>query len=256
MLKVDLELVQNITSPAALHFYRRHKIYRRANLADLAERILENNRTERPISLLSHSVLRNALLVFVACTTVITLNHKQGQTYIDYLEKKCADEHHAQPAPQSFPAPLGLAARRPSFSDEIRRLAKSFHRHFTFAKDVEAGAKSIPRRLTKEHVVALREVVLSRLPRRPGFVPKFRNPSIAFNLKHDRASRGLDPRSRITSVNFDLIYVSAPDRRIFNALSTMCWPSSPIASQFQLRHVPWVKPAQKFLSKKFFPLRS
>jgi len=42
--------------------------------------------------------------------------------------------------------------------DDIRRLGEMIHSRFTFAPDAEAGVEVDPRRLTRDHLVALREL--------------------------------------------------------------------------------------------------
>ncbi len=46
--------------------------------------------------------------------------------------------------------------------DEIRRLGEIIHKHFTFSPDIEASVEVDPRRLTREHMVALREIGFNR----------------------------------------------------------------------------------------------
>jgi oxygen-independent coproporphyrinogen III oxidase len=46
--------------------------------------------------------------------------------------------------------------------DEIRRLGEIIHKHFTFAPDIEASVEVDPRRLTRDHMVALREIGFNR----------------------------------------------------------------------------------------------
>src|SRR5260370_21004157 len=90
--KVDLELEKkykgggpfDTSSPPATKFTDA------LTWPELAERILENNRTERDLSLYFHIPFCETLCWFCGCTTVITLNHSQGRTYIDYLEKEVA----------------------------------------------------------------------------------------------------------------------------------------------------------------------
>ena len=92
MLKVDLDLVQkyNVAGPRYTSYPPATKFTDALTWPDLADRILENNRTERDLSLYYHIPFCETLCWFCGCTTVITLNHKQGQTYIDYLEKEMA----------------------------------------------------------------------------------------------------------------------------------------------------------------------
>jgi len=59
---------------------------------------------------------------------------------------------------------LHFGGGTPTFSlpDEIRRLGGMIRSRFTFADDIEAGVEVDPRRLTRDHLVALREVGFNR----------------------------------------------------------------------------------------------
>ena len=46
--------------------------------------------------------------------------------------------------------------------DELRRLGDIIHKHFTFSPDIEASVEVDPRRLTRDHLVALKEVGFNR----------------------------------------------------------------------------------------------
>src|SRR5205814_8398481 len=93
----------------------------------------------------------------------ITLNHAQGQTYINYLEKEVGQMSTMLNAHRRV-TQLHWGGGSPTFlhPDEIRRLGDIIHRHFTFSKDIEAGVEIDPRRLTRDHVAALREVGFNR----------------------------------------------------------------------------------------------
>src|ERR1043165_445021 len=92
MLKVDLDLVQkyNIAGPRYTSYPPATKFTDALTWPDLAERILENNRTERDLSLYYHIPFCEMLCWYCRCTSVITLNHSHGQTNINYLEKEMA----------------------------------------------------------------------------------------------------------------------------------------------------------------------
>ena len=91
-LKVNLDLVQkyNVAGPRYTSYPPATKFSDALTWPELADKILENNKTERDLSLYFHIPFCETLCWFCGCTTVITLNHAQGQTYIDYLEKEVA----------------------------------------------------------------------------------------------------------------------------------------------------------------------
>lgn len=260
MLKVDLDLVQkyNIAGPRYTSYPPATKFTDALTWPDLAERILENNRTERDLSLYYHIPFCETLCWYCGCTTVITLNHSQGQTYINYLEKEMA-QMSTMLNPRRKVTQLHWGGGSPTFlsPDEIRRLGEIIHRHFTFAKDVEAGVEIDPRRLTKDHVAALHEIGFNRA-------------SLGvqdFDPKVQEAVHRIQPKAMteqvlgwvrevgFTSVNFDLIY-GLPHQTVdsFNrTLDDVLALQPDRLAVFSYAHVPWVKPAQKILEQKILP---
>ena len=260
MLKVDLDLVQkyNVAGPRYTSYPPATKFTDTLKWPELAERILDNNRTERDLSLYFHIPFCETLCWYCGCTTVITLNHKQGSSYIDYLEKEVAQMstllNHRRKAVQ-----LHWGGGSPTFlsPDEIRKLGEVIHRHFTFSDALEAGVEIDPRRLTRDHIAALREIGFNRA-------------SLGvqdFDATVQEAVHRLQPREMteqvlgwvrelgFTSVNFDLIYglphqtVESFNRTLDSVLSLQ--PDR--LAVFSYAHVPWVKPAQKILEHKVLP---
>jgi oxygen-independent coproporphyrinogen-3 oxidase len=260
MLKVDLDLVQkyNVAGPRYTSYPPATKFTDALTWPDLAERILENNRAERDLSLYYHIPFCETLCWFCGCTTVITLNHKQGPTYIDYLEKEMA-QMSTMLNPRRKVSQLHWGGGSPTFlsPDEIRRLGEIIHRHFNFAKDVEAGVEIDPRRLTKDHVAALREVGFNRASLGvQDFDPKVQESVHRIQPKAMTEQVVAWVREAgFTSVNFDLIY-GLPHQSVesFNrTLDDVLAIQPDRLAVFSYAHVPWVKPAQKILEQKILP---
>ena len=126
-----------------------------------------------------------------------------------------------------------------------------------FSDEIEAGVEIDPRRLTRDHVVALREVGFNRA-------------SIGvqdFDPQVQEAVHRIQPREMtaqalewvreagFTSVNFDLIY-GLPHQTVesFNrTLDEVIALGPDRLAVFSYAHVPWVKPAQKILEQKILP---
>src|SRR6185369_2149281 len=87
-LKVDLDLVQkyNVSGPRYTSYPPATKFTEALTWPDLAEKILENNKTDRDLSLYFHIPFCETLCWFCGCTTVITTQHQQSKSYLDYLE--------------------------------------------------------------------------------------------------------------------------------------------------------------------------
>src|SRR5690348_10943479 len=259
-LKVDLDLVQkyNVAGPRYTSYPPATKFTDALTWPDLAEKILENNKTERDLSLYFHIPFCETLCWFCGCTTVITLNHSQGQTYINYLEKEMA-QMSTMLNPRRKVTQLHWGGGSPTFlsPDEIRRLGEIIHRHFSFAKDIEAGVEIDPRRLTRDHVAALREIGFNRA-------------SLGvqdFEAKVQEAVHRIQPQAMteqvlgwvretgFTSVNFDLIY-GLPHQTVESfgrTLDIVLSLQPDRLAVFSYAHVPWVRPAQKILEREVLP---
>ena len=259
-LKVDLDLVKkyNVAGPRYTSYPPATKFTDTLAWPDLAERILANNQTERDLSLYFHIPFCETLCWYCGCTTVITLNHSQGQTYIDYLEKEVV-RMGTLLNPRRKAVQLHWGGGSPTFlsPDEIRRLGEVIHKHFAFSPDIEAGVEIDPRRLTRDHIVALRDVGFNRASLG---VQDF-DPAV------QQAVHRIQPREMteqvlgwvrelgFTSVNFDLIY-GLPHQTVesFNrTLDTVLELKPDRLAVFSYAHVPWVKPAQKILEQKVLP---
>jgi oxygen-independent coproporphyrinogen III oxidase len=260
MLEVDLELVKkyNVAGPRYTSYPPATKFTEAVKWPELAERILDNNRTERDLSLYFHIPFCETLCWYCGCTTVITLNHGQGTTYIDYLAKEVA-QMSTLLNPRRKGVQLHWGGGSPTFlqPDEIRRLGEIIHRNFSFSDDLEAGVEIDPRRLNRDHIVALREIGFNRA-------------SIGvqdFDATVQEAVHRVQPQKMteevlgwvrelgFTSVNFDLIY-GLPYQTVesFNRTLDIVLSLQPDRlAVFSYAHVPWVKPAQKILEHKVLP---
>jgi oxygen-independent coproporphyrinogen-3 oxidase len=260
MLKVDLDLVQkyNVAGPRYTSYPPATKFSDTLTWAELAERILENNRTERDLSLYYHIPFCETLCWYCGCTTVITLNHSQGQTYINYLGKEMA-QMSTLLNPRRKVVQLHWGGGSPTFlsPDEIRRLGEIIHRHFTFSKDIEAGVEIDPRRLTRDHIAALHEIGFNRAslgvqdfdPKVQEAVHRIQPPEMTKEVL------GWVRELGFSSVNFDLIY-GLPHQTVesFNrTLDDVLALQPDRLAVFSYAHVPWVKPAQKILEQKVLP---
>jgi oxygen-independent coproporphyrinogen III oxidase len=259
-LKVDLDLVQkyNVAGPRYTSYPPATKFTEALTWPELAEKIIENNKTDRDLSLYFHIPFCETLCWFCGCTTVITLNHSQGQTYLNYLEKEVA-QMASLIHPRRKVVQLHFGGGSPTFlaPDEIRRLGGIIHKHFKFATNIEAGVEIDPRRLTRDHVVALKEVGFNRASLG---VQDF-DPAV------QEAVHRIQPREMtqqtidwlremdFSSINLDLIY-GLPHQTVesFNRTLDIVLGMQPDRlAVFSYAHVPWVKPAQKILEQKILP---
>jgi oxygen-independent coproporphyrinogen-3 oxidase len=251
-LKVNLDLVQkyNVAGPRYTSYPPATKFSDTLGWPELAEKILANNKTERDLSIYFHIPFCETLCWFCGCTTVITLNHSQGRTYLDYLEKEVA-QMATLLNPRRKAVQLHFGGGSPTFLGEI------IHKYFKFSPDIEAGVEIDPRRLTRDHVVALREIGFNRASLGvQDFEPAVQQ-AVHRIQPREMTQQTIDwlREMGFTSVNLDLIY-GLPHQTVesFNRTLDIVLDMQPDRlAVFSYAHVPWVKPAQKILEQKKLP---
>jgi oxygen-independent coproporphyrinogen-3 oxidase len=256
-LNVNLDLVKkyNVAGPRYTSYPPATRFTGDISWDEIAARIAANNRAPRDLSVYFHIPFCETLCWFCGCTTVITLNHDKGRDYIDHLGREVA-----RLAPLLHPrrraVQLHFGGGSPTFlrPDDIRRLGDIIHKHFTLAPDIEASVEVDPRRLTREHLAALRAIGFNRASMG---VQDF-NPTVQ-QAVHRLQPRGMTQQAidwmrelGYHSINLDLIY-GLPHQTVesFNeTLDTVLEMQPDRLAVFSYAHVPWIKPAQKILEQQ------
>ncbi len=259
-LNVDLELVKkyNVAGPRYTSYPPATKFTDAVAWEQLSAKIEDNNCTPRDLSVYFHIPFCETLCWFCGCTTVITLNHDKGRDYIDYLGREVArlapmlnkDRKAVQ---------LHFGGGSPTFlrPDEIRRLGEIIHKHFTFSPDIEASVEVDPRRLTREHMVALREIGFNRASMGvQDFNPQVQE-AVHRIQPREMTQQAMDWMRELGygSINLDLIYgLPHQTPESFNeTLDTVLEMKPDRLAVFSYAHVPWIKPSQKILEQKVLP---
>jgi oxygen-independent coproporphyrinogen-3 oxidase len=258
MIAVDLDLVRkyNVAAPRYTSYPSAAEFRDYAEPQLLLEHIDRSNRdASLPLSLYYHLPFCETLCWFCGCTTVITLNHKTSDAYLDYLEKEVgllAPRVH----PDRVVSQLHYGGGTPTFfqAPQLKRLDALTRRHFTFAPDAELSVEIDPRRLSPDQVVALRESGFTRA-------------SLGvqdFNPKVQEAVHRIQPRELteqvivwlraegFISINLDLIY-GLPYQTVDtfrDTLEQVIELNPDRLAVFNYAHVPWMKPAQKILERE------
>ena len=259
-LKVDLDLVQkyNVAGPRYTSYPPATKFTDAISRSELSTRIESNNRTARDLSLYVHIPFCETLCWFCGCTTVITLNHDKGRAYVDYLGREIAHM-----APRLNPArkvvQLHFGGGSPTFlrPGEIRRLGDIIRKNFTFAPDIEASVEVDPRRLTRDHMAALREIGFNRASMGvQDFNPRVQE-AIHRIQPREMTQQAMDWMRELGygSINIDLIYglPHQTPESFDETLDTVLEMQPDRLAVFSYAHVPWVKPSQKILEHKILP---
>jgi oxygen-independent coproporphyrinogen-3 oxidase len=259
-LNVNLDLVKkyNVAGPRYTSYPPATKFTDAISWEQLSAKIEENNRASRDLSVYFHIPFCETLCWFCGCTTVITLNHDKGMAYVEALGREVA-KLAPQLNPQRKAVQLHFGGGSPTFlkPDEIRRLGAIIHQHFTFSPDIEASVEVDPRRLTREHMVALREIGFNRASMGvQDFNPKVQE-AIHRIQPREMTRQAMDWMRELgfDSINLDLIYglpFQTPES--FNeTLDTVLTMKPDRLAVFSYAHVPWIKPSQKILEREILP---
>lgn len=258
MITVDLDLVRkyDISAPRYTSYPTAVEFKDFANPAPLLDHIERSNRdASLPLSLYYHLPFCETLCWFCGCTTVITLNHKSADDYLDYLKKEVA-LHAARVHTDRQVSQLHYGGGTPTFFQppQLKRLDALTRRYFNFSPDAELSVEVDPRRLLHDQVIALRESGFSRA-------------SLGvqdFNPKVQEAVHRIQPREMteqtiawlraegFTSINLDLIY-GLPYQTVDtfrDTLEQVLELNPDRLAVFSYAHVPWMKPAQKILERE------
>jgi len=259
-LKVDLVLVKKYSVPGPRYTSYPPATHFTNEIAPevFVEEIRANNRSERDLSLYFHLPFCQTLCWFCGCTTVITTDQKKSGDYIGYLEREM-DLMKPLLNPKRQAVQLHFGGGTPTFSlpDEIRRLGEMIHSRFVMAPDIEAGVEVDPRRLTREHLKALREVGFNRasmgVQDNDPLVQKAVHRLQPFEMTKQVVEwmRELG----FQSINIDLIYglpFQTPDS-FARTLDEIVSLKPDRFAVFNYAHVPWLKPAQKTFKPEALP---
>ena len=253
-LKVDLDLVQkyNVPGPRYTSYPPATQFHDRVTWPELEQQIVASQQPDRDLSLYFHIPFCQTLCWYCGCTTVITTQHSQSAQYLQYLDKEMGMITRLL-NPERKVVQLHFGGGSPTFlaPEEIRELGGSIHKHFKFSPHIEAGVEIDPRRMTRDHVTALREVGFNRA-------------SIGvqdFNPEVQKAVHRIQPREEtenvinwvreagFNSLNVDLIY-GLPYQTLESfekTLDQILELAPDRLAIFSYAHVPWIKPAQKIL---------
>lgn len=259
-LHVDLDLVRkyNVPGPRYTSYPPATKFSDAVTVEDVRDSIRRNNATTRDLSLYFHLPFCETLCWFCGCTTVITADYSKSATYVEYLGREMAA---LKPLlnPERRAVQLHFGGGSPTFCQpqHLRRLGELIRQNFTFAPDLEAGVEVDPRRLTRDHLVALRELGFNRASM--GVQDNHPDVQKAIHriqpLEMTQQAVAWVRETGFTSLNIDLIYglpfqTPATFARTLDEILAL---NPDRFAVFSYAHVPWMKPAQKIVQARVLP---
>jgi len=260
-LKVDLELVAKYNRPGprytsyptAPHFNEE------VTEQDWKQAIENNNLTaDKDLSLYLHLPFCDTLCYFCGCTTVITRNRDHIETYLNHLIQELESfGKMINPGRKVVQQHFGGGTPTYLEPDQIRRLGNRLQELFPHAADAEIGCEIDPRGLTREHLVALREVGFNRTsigvqdfnPQVQKAVNRINSESMLRGIVDWHGELGFE------SLNLDLIYglpFQTP-KSFEKTLKTILTFNPDRLAVFSYAHVPWMKPHQKLIREADLP---
>ncbi len=222
---------------------------------DLLDDIRSARNLHSPLSLYFHLPFCESNCWFCGCTKIITRDHSSADRYLDYLEKEMLLTRDLL-NPEREVVQIHLGGGTPTFftPSQLRRLGEMIHRTFRVSPDAENGVEIDPRRLSREHIVALREIGFNRA----SLGVQDNDPVV------QKAINRIQPREQteqavewlrqegFASINIDLIY-GLPHQTpasFANTVTDVLALEPARFAIFSYAHVPWIKPAQKILDKR------
>ncbi len=251
---LDLDLIRkhSIPGPRYTSYPPATQFTVAQDFGNLEAAITEDNRAGAgPISLYFHLPFCETRCWFCGCTTVITKRRDAAGHYLDDLAREirltAARMDTNRPVTQ-----IHLGGGTPTFFPpaELRRLGALITELFPVrSPDCECSVEIDPRRLTLEHVVALRETGANRA----SLGVQDTNPRVQLAV-HRLQPHSLNHQAfawlrahGFRSINVDLIFglpLQTPES-FANTIDNVLGLDPDRLSVFSYAHVPWIKPAQK-----------
>jgi oxygen-independent coproporphyrinogen-3 oxidase len=208
-----------------------------------------------PVSLYFHLPFCETRCWYCGCTTVITRRTDAAAEYLDDLAREvrltAARMDRTRPVTQ-----IHFGGGTPTFFPpaELRRLGALIAENFNVAPDCEFSVEIDPRRLSEDHIAALREIGATRASL--GVQDTDSRVQLAIHRWQpqnlNRQAIGWLRQHGFKSVNVDLIYglpLQTPEtfaRTIADVLTL----NPDRLSVFSYAHVPWIKPAQRIFDDR------
>ena len=187
---------------------------------------------------------------------MITLKRDAASDYLDYLEKELALIQPLLNPDRAASRRCISAAARPTFLPPavIRRLGEAIHSRFKFADDSENSVEVDPRRITRDHVRAFRELGCNRA----SLGVQDTNPEVQLAVHRvqpmDVTRQAFDwmREEGYHSISIDLIFglphqTAESFARTIDEVLTL---RPDRLAVFSYAHVPWIKPSQRIFEKQ------
>ncbi|HVK59550.1 MAG TPA: oxygen-independent coproporphyrinogen III oxidase, partial [Candidatus Kapabacteria bacterium] len=260
-LELNIELVRKYNQPGPRYtsYPPATKFGASFSSEELMRRIEQNNgNAKRDLSLYFHLPFCKSLCWYCGCNTIITTQQGQSAAYLDLIEREL-NLVQARLNPNREVVQVHFGGGTPTFllPEELWRLGEMIHDRFKLAEDVEFGVEIDPRRLTVEHVKALKAIGCNRAslgvqdhnPLVQAAVHRIQPKEMTEQAIHWLRENG------INLINIDLIYglPHQTPETFARTLDEVVEFKPDRLAVFSYAHVPWIKPSQKLLQSDALP---
>lgn len=255
--ELDLRLIQKyaVPGPRYTSYPPATKFLNNWQDLDLEGAIRDDNVSKGPLSLYFHLPFCETLCWFCGCNTIITRQRGAADTYVDDLAREVKLTADRIDATRKV-SQVHFGGGTPTFlpPDTLRRLGELIHSHFQFSPDCEFSAEVDPRRLTRDHVIALKAIGANRASLGVQDI----NPEVQVAVHRIQPHQmnidaiGWLRENGFNSINLDLIYgLPLQTQASFSETIDRILEIEPDRlSLFSYAHVPWMKPAQKIFDDR------
>ncbi len=260
MLFVDIEQIKKYNVPGPRYTSYPPAVHFKPGLSEdfVINRLRAENSAERDLSLYFHLPFCKTLCWYCGCNTVIAKNQSHSATYVNYLAKELRlMSRVVNPGRQVTQIHFGGGTPTFLLPAEIRALGELVRSHFEIRPDAESGVEIDPRRLTFDHIAALRDAGMNRASVGvQDFDPQVQ--AAVNRIQPFEQTREVVDWIRAAgfhSLSIDLIYglpfQTADSFRKTLDLTLSLNPDR--VALFSYAHVPWIKPAQRLLKAESMP---
>ena len=226
--------------------------------SEVMREIIRQRNSQRPLSLYFHLPFCQTLCWYCGCNTVITKNQSASARYVEALIKEI-DHAAGLCGTKRTVQQIHFGGGTPTFllPAELRELGDAIRRNFRLAPGVEASVEIDPRRLTCDHIDALRSAGMNRVSIGVQDFSPVVQQAINRIQSFEQTAEVIRwvREAGFQSVSIDLIY-GLPHQSVESFSSTLDRVMSLEPDRlavFSYAHVPWMKPSQKLLERASLP---
>lgn len=166
-IKVDVDLLKKYDHPGPRYTsYPTAPYFHEGVGSTIFEAHLKNDDQKlanKDISLYFHLPFCDTLCYFCGCNMMVTRNWDKIEIYIDYLEKEMLLlKSKLNPDRKIIQLHWGGGTPTHLNPEQIRRLGGMIHKYFDFKNEAEVSVEIDPRELTRDHMVALKDIGFNR----------------------------------------------------------------------------------------------